>query len=245
MIETLLHIFSGYTSGKMDQPAPTSFIPKKPLDTGVRSHGGGALSSLAFLLSLLLFVPSLVAAGGAFAYKQYLVSAVAQKTASLQEAEAAFDPTTINQLERLDTRINNAETLLQSHVAPSALFDFLAAQTLPSVQLTSFSYILNTDGTAQLNLTGQGQNFAAVALQSDQFGASTMLKNVAFSNVTLGVGGLVTFSVQATVDPALINYAKNLSSSPADSVIPAPPTTGTATSTSTSTPAQGTPAYQP
>jgi hypothetical protein len=220
----------------MDQtsPTPTSFIPKKPLDTTARSSGG-ALGSLAFLLSLLIFIPSLIAAGGVFAYKQYLTQALAQKTASLQAAEAAFDPTVIAQLERLDTRMNSAETLLQSHVAPSALFDFLAAQTIPSVQFTNFSYTLNPDGSASLSLTGVGQNFAAVALQSDQLGASSMLKDIAFSNVTIGQNGLISFSVTATVQPTLINYGKNLSSV-GSTLSSAVPNQVAATSTASSTP---------
>jgi hypothetical protein len=224
----------------MDQPVPTSFIPKRPLGTIERA--GGGVASLALLLSLLVFIPSILAAGGVFAYQQYLNSAIAQKSASLTAAEAAFDPSAIQDLERLDARINAAQTLLQAHVAPTALFDFLSAQTLQSVQFTTFSYTLNNDGSATINLNGEGSSFASVALQSDQFGASKLLKNVVFSNITVGTGGKITFSVEATVDPSLLSYEAGLTSAAAApaSAVSSTPTPATTTST-TSPPA----AFQP
>ena len=199
----------------MDQSAPSSFIPKRPL--GIAEHSDGGVASLALLVALLLFIPSILAAGGVLAYQQFLTNAIAQKSDSLAKAEAAFDPSTIQDLERLDARIKSAEGLLKSHVAPTALFDFLSAQTLTSVQLTSFDYSLNQDGSADISVKGQGNSFASVALQSDQFGASKVLKDLVFSDVTVGQAGGVSFSVKATVDASLFNYANGLTSSPAAS----------------------------
>ena len=213
----------------MPPQAPTSFIPKKPLDSGMTYRESGGLGFL-FFISLFIFIASLVAAGGVFAYQNFLASSVASKSSSLQKAEGAFDPSTINDLVRLDSRINNAETLLQNHVAASAVFAFLSQQTLQNVQFTSFDYELQSDNSANITLAGQADSFSTVALQSDQFGASSLLKNVVFSDVKTGTGGTVSFSVSATVVPALINYAKNLGN-PATQPVITPTTSTTATST--------------
>ena len=216
----------------MDAQPQASFIPKKPLDTGPLSRGGGsALGGLAFLLCLFVFIVSIVGAAGVFAYKSFLQNSIAQKKASLAKAEGAFDPSVIQELVRIDSRINNAQLLLQKHVAPSGIFNFLAAQTLQNVQFENFEYILGDDGTAKVTITGQANSFSTIALQSDQFSASKVLKNVVFSQISLGTNGRVLFTVVANVDPPLINYAQNLGA-----VSTVQPTIETPTTATTTTP---------
>ena len=214
----------------MPPQVPTSFIPKKPLDTGNAYHEPGGLGFL-FFIALFIFVASLVAAGGVFAYEGFLKSSIASKDASLTKAEGAFDLKSVQDLIELDSRINNANRLLASHVAPSGIFNFLGQQTLPNVQFTDFKYALQTDGTATIVMNGVADTFSNVALQSDQFSASKLLKDVIFSNIKVSNTGTVTFSVAATVDPTLINYGKNLGNMPAPVVQTAPAATVTSTST--------------
>lgn len=198
----------------MDPQMPASFIPKKSLDSSTRVRNSGALGGLLFLVGVFLFVVSVVAAGATFAYKGYLVKSIADKSASLQKTKEAFDLSAIENLLRIDLRIKQAGTLLQRHVAPSAIFSFLSLQTLQNLQFTSFNYALQDDGSAAVELEGIAAGFATVALQSDQFAASKALKDIVFSDIAVDEQGKVTFSVSATVDPSLINYGKNLNVAP-------------------------------
>lgn len=214
--------------------APTSFIPKKPFETGATYNERGGAGFL-FFISLFIFIASVVAAGGVFAYQGILNSSIAGKQGSLKKDEAAFDPQTISDLVRMDARINAAGTLLNKHVAPSAVFAFLSQQTLQRVQFTNFQYTLNSDGSAAVVLAGTADGFSTVALQSDQFGAASgVLKDVLFSDIKTGNGGSITFSVSATVSAAFINYAKNLGNAAAQPVIqttaPAPQATSSSPS---------------
>ncbi len=200
----------------MDPLPQASFIPKKPLQMGPLSRAGAAgFGGVLFLFCLFMFVMSIVGAAGVFGYQYLLHGSIASKTASLTKAEGAFNPTVIQELIRIDSRINQAELLLQKHVAPSGIFTFLAAQTLEQVQFDSFSYTLAEDGVAQITLGGQANSFATIALQSDQFGASKVLKNVVFSGILLGAGGKVSFTVVANVTPSLLSYTQNLGNTPA------------------------------
>lgn len=178
---------------------------------------------------------SVVAAGAAFAYQGYLSSSIDSKKTSLQRSEGAYDLPVIQDLVRIDSRLGQAKVLLQRHTAPSAVFDILSQLTLARVQLTSFDYALQSDGSAQLRLAGVGDSFSTVALQSDQFGSSRVLHDIVFSGVTVDQGG-VSFSVTATVDPAAISYAKSLVASAA-LTLPAPegaaPTTNSTSSPQT------------
>ena len=197
---------------EMDPQAQTSFIPKKPLDTGMR-RGGGGTYGLFFLIALLIFIASLIAAGGAFLYQQYLQQELASKMDSLKKTEDAYDPAVIQDLLRLDDRINNAEMLLNKHVAISSIFAFIGTQTLKNVYFTTFNYQLNPDGSANISLNGVADSFATVALQSDQMGSAKLLKNVVFSGIGGSQGGTIAFSLAATVDASVINYRNVLSGS--------------------------------
>ncbi len=216
----------------MPPQVPTSFIPKKPLDTGNAYHESGGVGFF-FFIALFIFIASLVAGGGVFAYQGFLTSSIASKSASLQAAEGAFDLATVQDLIRLDSRINNANVLLSSHVAPSGIFNFLSQQTLANVQFTDFQYALQSDGTASIIMAGVADSFSSVALQSDQFGASKLLKDVVFFDIKVGTNGTVSFSVAATIDPSLINYGKNLGSMPAPIINTPPPATSAPAATTT------------
>ncbi len=188
----------------MDPQVQQSFIPKKPLVGEPRGAGGGLLS----LIAVLIFVGSIASAGAAFAYKTYLDSALISKDKSLKAAEGAFDTSSIRDLERLDIRLTEARELIQNHTAPSGLFTFLSAATLERVQFTSLNLDIGSEGSGKLSMTGVADSFSSLALQSDEFGAAKVLRDVVFSGISTDITGRVQFSVSASVDPSVLNYAK-------------------------------------
>lgn len=190
----------------MDPNVQGSFIPKQALTA--QSRGGG--TGLLFLIALLIFIMSIVAAGAAFGYEQLLNGTITKKDADLRNAEGAFDQAAIQDLVRTDMRLLQARTLLSSHVSPSAVFSFLSTVTLERVQFNSFDLAVSKDGAPTLTLSGTADSFSTVALQSDQFGSSKVLRDVIFSGITVNEGGKVAFTVNATVDPNLILYSNSL-----------------------------------
>ncbi len=190
----------------MDPVGQGSFIPKQSLTAANRGSGLG----LFFLLALIIFVMSLVSAGAAFGYQKILSNTISDKDLSLTKAEGAFDAGTIQDLLRMDNRLTQARGLLQKHVAPSSILYFLSTITLERVQLNSFDMTLNNDGGASLNLSGVADSFSSVALQSDQFGSTKVLKDVIVSGVSVNETGKVSFSINATIDQSLIVYSNNL-----------------------------------
>lgn len=193
----------------MDPVPQGSFIPKQSLAAASRGSGVGLL----FFLALIIFVMSIVAAGAAYGTVRFLNSQIAKKDVQLQRDEGAFNASTIQELVRMDVRIAQARGLVQKHISPSALLYFLSTITLERVQFTSFNFSLNSGGGASLSLNGLADSFSGVALQSDQFSASKVLKDVVFSGIAVDPSGKITFSVSATVEPDLISYSKNIQKS--------------------------------
>lgn len=191
----------------MDPSVSGSFIPKKPLTSDARRLGGGGLLTL---LGLLCFVGSIAAAALVFGYHTLLMRNLVQSEQSLERAEGAFDSAVIQDLVRLDQRIDQAKSLLARHVAPSLIFSILAGITLERVQFTSFDYELQSEGGAAIALSGIADSFSVVALQSDAFGASRELRDVVFSDIAVNESGRVTFTVRATVTTPNILYSKSL-----------------------------------
>lgn len=188
----------------MDPQVPTSFIPKKPVAAAYA--GTKAPVGLFFLLSLVVFLGSLVAAGGAFAYLKYLTQSIETKSASLDRSRKVFEPAVIAELVRLDNRMKLGKEILASHMSASSLFTFLERTTLENVRFTDFSFALDGGGGGTVLLEGEARSFSDVALQSDEFGKQRALKDVFFDNINTAQTGAVVFSVRASVDPSFLLY---------------------------------------
>jgi hypothetical protein len=193
----------------MDPQVQGSFIPKEALAASARRGSG---MGLLLMLAILIFVASLGAAGAVVGWEYLLNKQITKNETDLTAREKAFEVTSIQDLIRLDKRLSEAKGLLQKHVSPSVLFSFLADITLQKVQFTAFDYSLKPDGTAGITLEGNADSFQSVALQSDKFGGTQVLKDVVFSNITVGTTGRVNFSIAATVDSKYLLYSRNLQS---------------------------------
>ncbi len=137
-------------------------------------------------------------------------------------------------MQRLSDRISSVKTLIQNHVVVSPIFAALQATTLQSVQYQSFTYQFVTDPTTnakmvQVEITGTALSYATLALQSDAYAQSSLIKNPIFSQLvvddkTQDVG----FKLDFTVDPNALAYTTFVNSLPAATATPAVNTVNTA-----------------
>lgn len=190
----------------MESPINTSFIPANVGNTkparGLAMPGGG---DVFVVVSIVLLVASVALAAGVFLYQGYLQTATQAKSSALDRAKAAFEPSLIAQLTRLDDRMIAGEKLLETHIAPTVILRALEQSTLQSVAFDSLSFS-GTDKTKMtLRMQGVAKSVNAIALQADMFGKTGVITSPIFSNITRQQDG-IHFDVSAVVSPSSITY---------------------------------------
>ncbi len=189
-----------------------SFIPKNPIVSDTPSAYRRQSINILTLVSIIIFIFSATIGAGAFVYEKYLKSSLIQKQADLEKARASFDPVLIQEIRRLDNRIEHSKEILSRHAAFSAFFETLELSTLQNIQFKSFN--LNTvpgDDGVKIDLQGVARNYASVALQSDSFNKTVGIKNPVFSDLNLDQSGMVTFSISAFLDSSAFKYINFIS----------------------------------
>ncbi|MEK7177032.1 MAG: hypothetical protein AAB719_01950 [Patescibacteria group bacterium] len=194
----------------MEPKFQSSFIPKGPIgpsaNTQVAREGGKSRSILSYV-SMIVFVLSVLLAGGVFGYKYYLKYSIENMGTALEEARANLEPETISELTRLNSRLVSTRDLVLTHRAITPLFEFIEMSTPKTVRFNTFSFTA-TDAGVELSMGGEARGYSALALAADIFNKSEAFKNPVFSNLSLNLKGDVVFSFKATVDPSLVLYSR-------------------------------------
>ena len=189
----------------MDTPTQPTFIPHEAVSSTPARRQGGGLSELIFLLAIILFIISAALGAGVFLYTQYLQSSNQSKLNQLSSAQAAFNPTLIQQLTRLDSRMSSAQSLLTSHLAPSQLFAMLNQSTVQDISFSSLTYNAADPQQITLTMTGIAGSVNSIALQAQVFSQSGIISNPIFSNIDAQQDG-VHFNFTALVNPSALSY---------------------------------------
>lgn len=158
------------------------------------------------VLSVLIFLLSLAGLGGAILYEQQLERDIAQLDDVIERSEDAFNRPLLEEIARLDRKIEASREILAGHTSLQELFVLIDANTLHNIRFTAFGFDTSSDGEYTLTLQGIGRDYSAIALQSDAFVQTRRLDDVVFDNLRLTSDGTVTFTMQARVDAGLLDY---------------------------------------
>lgn len=205
----------------MEPKFKTSFIPKQSLAQAAIPGGAPRVHAprgILFFISFVIFLITIVGAGGIFFYTKFLDSSIVTKKEQLVRAQAAFEPETIQTLARVDKRIEASKLILEEHIAPSSLFALLEQTTLASVRFNKFTYTFSPDGRAQLDLTGEAKDFSGLALQSDVLGSNNALRGMVVDTFEYSDSGAVSFHILASADKSFIRFLPTGSASGGDGV---------------------------
>ncbi|MFQ5540900.1 MAG: hypothetical protein ACE5F4_01500 [Candidatus Paceibacteria bacterium] len=189
-----------------DDRIKTSFIPKASLKVEKRRPPASTSIGIINIIATIILIAAIIGAAGMFLFEQITEQNIARKGSSLERAREAFEPATIRELSRLNTRLAAAGTLLGAHIAPSYLFDELEEKTLSSVRFGDFTMAESGPGRLMVSMAGEAASFNALALQSDVFGESPVFSEPLFSDFNINATGNVIFSFSAVVNLSEIAY---------------------------------------
>ncbi len=191
----------------MESNIRSSFIPQSPIIApapGQKKSGTGRFDMF-ILLSLILFIASATLAVGVFLYVQYITASSASKLDQLERAKAAFEPSLISELTRLDDRMRAADQVLGAHIAPSALFHLMEQLTLQTIAFSTLDF--NAQNSTDMTLTMQGvaQSVNSIALQADLLSKSGVISNPIFTNINRTLDG-VKFDFSSSLNADSIRF---------------------------------------
>lgn len=217
-----------------DASTPGAFIPHDTVVSQPRPQAqSGGLNDLVFLLAIVLLVASGALAVGVFLYGQYLQNESTSQLAQLQRAEAAFDPSLIQQITRLDDRMRAASAILSGHLAPTAFFQALDQSTLQTVSFQTLDLEAPDPQHITVKMQGVAQSVNSIALQANLFSQGGVIVSPIFSNIAREADG-VHFDLTADVNPASLEYSALIQNAVTNAS--AQPQTQTQTTTQTQTP---------
>jgi hypothetical protein len=194
----------------MEQNIQPSFIPKKPLTQAAAKQKQHV--SLFSLITTIIFITTLILCGVVYGMEYFLNKNIETKKVELKTEIAKFEPALVNELSRLDARLNSAQELIDNHLSVQTLFNVIEANTLKGIRFTNFSFAYDPTGRPIITMGGEAQSFIAIALQEDQFDPirhpenAKYIKNVVINNPNLDKDGKITFVFTAFVDPISLSY---------------------------------------
>lgn len=136
------------------------------------------------LVTTIIFVLALVATIGVFLYANYLKEQVSTSRNNLNEISSVDHSKKIAEIEAYDSKLNIAYTLLDNHIAPSALLNELESTTKETVQLTSLKYSYDPGFEIMLTLGGNTEELSSVALQKMEILKSGIFSDFAVIDIT-------------------------------------------------------------
>lgn len=206
----------------------TTFIPRQPVasqaagsqKTGdsklrpARKYSSKPIGLLTFLAGLTLTVV-LVLVGVLFGYQYLLQRQTAGLEVSLSRVEEPLRPAFLEEIDQLHNRIAQASDLLNKHVAISPVFELFEKLTLQKIRYAEFGYSHSgQSSTGVILLSGEAEDYTAIANQSSIFNATPFITSHIFSEFTLQETGRIRFTLQVLVKPDLYLFSNTLGELP-------------------------------
>lgn len=190
----------------MENRLQPTFIPHRPNTPGDPYARPRSSNSL-MLIAVAIFALVLAAYGGLYFYRDQLTVSNDQKKAQIEEVIRNFEPELTKELSSLKARIDAGDKLLKNHKAFSLFLALLEINTAETISFNDLTYTVAEDDIS-LKLQGVSETYNAIAFQSDIFSRLDPIKSPVFSDLNLNEEGLITFNVEAKLDPSAVSYSK-------------------------------------
>ncbi len=214
----------------MDPIVKPSFIPKPPLTQINQSRPKAASSGLFSITVTLIVLGTLASYGFVYLKLKQLETKKTEYIEKINDARKEINSGFVSDMYRLQNRINGTKALVANHVVVSPILKALEETTLQKIQYKSFGYKIEADTattqkTVRVMMDGIAPDYKTIALQSDAFATSTLIKNPIFLSLkndnTLKTIPMIGFQLEFTVNAEDLSYQKLFSNQTAPSSVSA------------------------
>lgn len=187
----------------METRIKSSFIPRNSVvgRPEERSKPSGF-----YHLSIFIFILSLVAWGGLYAYTKMLQGNIDNLKSQITTAQSTLNDSETEELVAFDNKLKSVREIINNHVAITQFLEMLEQHTVSQVAFETLSYDYSSD-KVNVALSGFAASYAAIALQEETFlnSSSTMMLN--FEDLILDTDtGRVKFSLKAEFKKDLVKF---------------------------------------
>src|SRR3989338_5039244 len=137
------------------------------------------------ILSSLIIIGTLVSTVGVFFYAGYAERQLNSAKNALQEESDVDNEKYIEEISLYQKKLGIATHLLDTHIAPSHLFQILEEVTNDTVQFKSLEFTYDPGFEIDLVVTGVTPEFASLALQEIQLDHDALFSDFVLSDISL------------------------------------------------------------
>jgi hypothetical protein len=200
----------------METKFQTSFIPKKPLVLEQKAISAKKGTSIIMVVATVLFLASIVGAVFSVVWIGVLNKDQINYKKKLADSEKKFDIPLIEELKKINKKLNLSKEFLASHLSAGEVFSIIIQLAVENVRFSSFTFEGPSKDSQDIKITlsGTAKDPYAIAYQSDVFGKSKefgkykILKNPVISNVSEQDNGGVQFSFSGMISSDDLLYTK-------------------------------------
>ncbi len=190
---------------------------QKPQDFGSESgHSVKKKRDIRTVLSVIIFIFTLLAAGTVFGLNFYLDARIANIERLLVQHEEDIQIATIESLIRFDQGIDALKVLIDSRAGYRAVIDAMASIIIPNVRYSSASIELNENEEYRIVINATARSLNAyrqqvVTIRSQE--PTNLMRGVTIKNYTIEKGGdnsaTVSFEMEIQVPVAAAVQSRN------------------------------------
>jgi hypothetical protein len=185
------------------------FVPRQAGSTVVQAprRRRGRFNVLSFI-SIVCFFGALILSVGVFLLKSNSMQTLEEKKKELSDKQGSFNNAEVDELRAFHDRLTAANYLLDSHIAPSVLFDFLERTTQEEIQYRNFTFGRRPSGNVSVSMQGVAPRFNTVASQAKRYleDEKELFANVLFTNLNKPSSRYVTFQVDFDINKSAVTY---------------------------------------
>jgi hypothetical protein len=161
-----------------------SFIPKQGTAKRVRQTASKQVHILN-IVSYVLFVATLIAAGGVFLYNRHLNNQLNSEVEKLSAAIGGFSSADMEAVREFNIRLHQAQGRLDKSISITSLLGALEDATLKSAAIMELSIKRENDTQVAVTAKVETDSFDGSIFQRGVFERNAVIKDVVLSDVTL------------------------------------------------------------